>query len=53
MLCCVQLELAGGAGVKRARQLLRSVGNNPQLISEEVEEEIDGAPACVWGVLQK
>ena len=42
---CLQLELAAGPAVKRARRLLRKAGEDPTLLTPEAEEEIDGEGA--------
>ena len=38
----LQLELAAAPALKRARKLLRKVGEQPQLLTPETEEAIDG-----------
>ena len=47
----LQLELAAGPALKRARKLLRKVGQEPQLLTPETEEALDGGcweGGAVW-----
>lgn len=46
----LQLELAAGPALKRARKLLRKVGQEPQLLTPETEEAIDGGWLGCLGV---
>lgn len=39
----LQLELAAGPAFKRARRLLKKAGQEPELLTPEMEEAIDGA----------
>lgn len=42
----LQMELAAAPALKRARKLLRKVGQEPQLLTPETEEAIDGGCCC-------
>ncbi len=45
----LQLELAAAPALKRARKLLRKVGQEPQLLTPETEEALDGGWGGSWG----
>ena len=44
----LQLELAAGPALKRARRLLKKAGRAPELLTAEMEEAIDGAALRGW-----